>query len=116
MVETVAANGADDPFNERTLPRRTGRRQNLLDTKSRDAPVEVSAVDAISIPQQVPRRRVRWKRIDHLLRRPLCRRMVRDIEMSNPATIVTENDEDEQDPEGCSRQSEEVDGHQVEGK
>ena len=113
VIETLAANGADNPFDERTLPRRTGRRQNLVDTKSRDAAVEVPAVDSISVPYQVPRRRVPWKSIDHLLRRPLGGRMFRDIEMSNTATIVTEDDEDEQYPEGCSRHSEEVDRHQV---
>jgi hypothetical protein len=29
--------------------------------------------------------------------------MFRDIEMNDTATIVTEEDEDEQNPEGCSR-------------
>ena len=39
--------------------------------------------------------------------------MFRDIEMNDTATIVTEHDEDEQNPEGSSRQRKEVDGHQV---
>jgi len=39
--------------------------------------------------------------------------MFRDIEMNDTATIVTEHDEDEQNPESSSRQREEVDGHQV---
>ncbi len=34
-------------------------------------------------------------------------------EMNDTATIVTEHDENEKDPEGSSRQRKEVDGHQV---
>ena len=48
VVQTLAANGADDPFNERTLPRRTGRRQNLVDADSCDTPAEVRTIDSIS--------------------------------------------------------------------
>ena len=39
--------------------------------------------------------------------------MLRDIEMDDAPAIVTENDENEQNPEGGGRQREEVDGHQV---
>ena len=90
-----------------------GRRQNLLDLEPRDTPVEVASVDLISVPQQVTRCLIPGKGVNRLLRCPLGRRMFRDIEMNDTATIVTEEDEDEQNPEGCSRQSKEVDGHQV---
>ena len=36
------------------------------------------------------------KGIDALLRGPLCRRVVCDIEVNDPSPIVTENDEDEE--------------------
>ena len=39
--------------------------------------------------------------------------MFRDIEMNDTETIVTKDDEEEQNPEGCNRQSEEVDERQV---
>ncbi len=39
--------------------------------------------------------------------------MLRDIVMDDAPAIVTENDENEQNPEGGGRQREEVDGHQV---
>ena len=77
-----------------------------------DATIEVRSVGLVSIPYQVPSR-VPWKSIDHLLRRPFSRRMLGDIEMNDTATLVAKDDEDEQNSEGCGRQSEKVERHQV---
>ena len=48
-----------------------------------------------------------------MLRRPLSRRMFGDIEMNDTATVVAKDDEDEQNSEGCGRQSEKVERHLV---
>ena len=39
--------------------------------------------------------------------------MLGDIEMNDTATLVAKDDEDEQNSEGCGRQSEKVERHQV---
>ena len=39
--------------------------------------------------------------------------MFGDIEMNDTATVVAKDDEDEQNSEGCGRQSEKVERHQV---
>ena len=39
--------------------------------------------------------------------------MIGDIEMNDTATLVAKDDEDEQNSEGCGRQSEKVERHQV---
>ncbi len=39
--------------------------------------------------------------------------MFGDIEMNDTATVVAKDNEDEQNSEGCSRQSEKVERHQV---
>ena len=72
VIETLAPNASNDPLDVRALPRRARRRQNLLDAESRDAPVEVGAVDSIPVSQHVTRRRVPKKRVDDLLSSPLC--------------------------------------------
>ena len=113
MVETLTSNGADHPFDKWILPRGARCGKDLLDPETVDASIEVRSVGLVSIPYQVPRRRVPWKSIDHLLRRPLGRRMFGDIEMNDTATVVAKDDEDEQNSEGCSRQSEKVERHQV---
>jgi hypothetical protein len=61
VIETLAADTADDPFDVRALPRRARRRQDLLDTKPGDASVEIPAVDRITIPYQVTRRGIPGK-------------------------------------------------------
>ena len=113
MVETLTSNGADHPFDQWILPRGARCGKDLLHPKTGDATVEVRSVELVSIPYQVPRRRVPWKSIDHLLRRPLGRRMFGDIEMNDTATVMAKDDEDEQNSEGCGRQSEKVERHQV---
>ena len=113
VVETLTSNGADHPFDKWILPRGARCGKDLLDPETVDASIEVRSVGLVSIPYQVPRRRVPWKSIDHLLRRPLGRRMFGDIEMNDTATLVAKDDEDEQNSEGCGRQSEKVERHQV---
>ena len=113
VVETLTSNGADHPFDEWILPRGARCGKDLLYPETVDASIEVRSVGLVSIPYQVPRRRVPWKSIDHLLRRPLGRRMFGDIEMNDTATVVAKDDEDEQNSEGCGRQSEKVERHQV---
>ena len=105
VVETLTSNGADHPFDKWILPRGARCGKDLLYPETVDASVEVRSVGLVSVPYQVPRRRVPWKSIDHLLRRPLGRRMFGDIEMNDTATVVAKDDEDEQNSEGCGRQS-----------
>ncbi len=99
VVETLTSNGADHPFDKWILPRGARCGKDLLDPETVDASIEVRSVGLVSVPYQVPRRRVPWKSIDHLLRRPLSRRMFGDIEMNDTATVVAKDDEDEQNSE-----------------
>ena len=113
VVETLTSNGANHPFDKWILPRGARCGKDLLHPETIDASIEVRSVGLVSVPYQVPRRRVPWKSIDHLLRRPLGGRMLGDIEMNDTATLVAKDDEDEQNSEGCGRQSEKVERHQV---
>ena len=85
VVETLTSNGADHPFDKWILPRGARCGKDLLYPETVDGTIEVRSVALVSIPYQVPRRRVPWKSIDHLLRRPLGRRMFGDIEMKAQA-------------------------------
>ncbi len=96
VVETLAANATNHPFDVRILPWRARRRPNLVDAESRDAPAELRSIDSISVSQHEARSTLPGKGIDDLLRGPLCRRVVCDIEVSDPSPIVTEYDENEE--------------------
>ncbi len=113
VVETLAANATHHPFDVRILPWRARRRPNLVDAESRDAPAEVRSIDSISVSQHEARSTLPGKGIDDLLRGPLCRRVVCDIEVSDPSPIVTEYDEDEENSKRGGWQREEIDGDQV---
>ena len=67
MIETLAPNASNDPFDVGALPRGARRRRNLLDVESRNAPFEVRPVDSIPVSQHVTRRRIPRKGIDDLL-------------------------------------------------
>jgi hypothetical protein len=78
-----------------------------------DATREVLTVDPVSIPEEVPRRRVLGKGLDQLARRPDGRGMIGDVEVEEFAAIVAENDEDEEEAEGEGGDNEEVDGDEL---
>jgi hypothetical protein len=69
---------------------------------------ELLAIDSITISQQILRGCVEREGFEHLLRRPLSRRMRRDV-VHNTSSVMRENDKDEQDFKPNSVDSEEVD-------
>ena len=58
VVETLTSNGADHPFDEWILPRGARCGKDLLYPETVDATIEVRSVGLVSVPYQVPRRRV----------------------------------------------------------
>ena len=58
VVETLTSNGADHPFDEWILPRGARCGKDLLYPETVDASIEVRSVGLVSVPYQVPRRRV----------------------------------------------------------
>ncbi len=113
VVETLTANATNNPFDVRILPWRARRRPNLVDADSCDAPAEVRTIVSISVSQHEARSTLPGKGVDDLLRGPLPRRVVYDIEVNDPSPSVTENDEDEENSKRGGWQREEIDGYQV---
>src|SRR5919109_2061625 len=72
MIEHVAPDTADHPLAIGILPRRWGRNLHPFNARVMDSVLERGAVDGIPVPQQVTRWGVPRKRLDDLLRRPLC--------------------------------------------
>jgi hypothetical protein len=67
VVEKLTADGADHPFGERVLPRRTWRCENLGDANPFDSLPELFAVGAIAIAQNEARCRVSRECLYNLL-------------------------------------------------
>ena len=109
MVQAFSANASDHPFRITVLPRTPSRYRNLPDTHSINSRAEVVSVDPITIAHQVARHGVVGKGLDHLLRRPRCGRVFRDIEMQNTSTVMGQDDKDVQHTKLYGRNGEEVD-------
>jgi hypothetical protein len=81
VIETLASERADQAFDGRGLPRTRRNGDDFADTHANQSALEDVAVDAVSIFMHPARRGVVRKRVDHLLRRPGCGWMIRDVDM-----------------------------------
>src|SRR2546422_4063232 len=85
MVQTFASNRANHALGIGVLPRRSWRCDRLPDVQHPGRTRKSFAIDLVPIPDQIPRTVLRPARLDQLSPRPLCGRMLRDIEMPQPA-------------------------------
>jgi len=113
VVETLAPNGTNHPLHKCSLPRRTGRGQDLLHAHVSYLFSEVIAEDRVPVPQQVARNFVIGKCIPQLLARPLGGRMGGYIEVKNAATIMGQYQKHVEDLEANCGDREEIDGDEL---
>ena len=112
MIEAFTANRSDDAFHIGTLPGRPGCREYFRYAQVPDLAVEIVAEDAIAITQQVTRDLVKRESFPQLLASPLGGRMGGDIEMEDPATVMSQHQEHVEDLEPNRGNREEIDRHQ----
>ena len=109
MIETLASDGADDPFDITVLPGRSRCRWYIVDShRFYSIPVE-PAVGAVSITDNIARHLVPGERFGNLPCRPFSGRTCSNFEMDQLAAIVTENDEYIEDSKGQRRNDQEID-------
>ena len=108
MVGALSADRTDQPFHEWILPRRSVRRDDFVDVEIPRSLLEDAAVDRVPISQQVARRRVPWARFLQLLSGPFCGRMRGDVEMEHTSPIMSQDHQDEENPESQRRYDEEI--------
>src|SRR5437762_14160115 len=100
MVQTFASNRANHALGIGVLPRRSWRCDRLPDVQHPGLARKSFAIDLVPIPDQIPRAVLRPARLDHLSPRPLCGRMLRDIERPQPAPPVAQHHPHEQHSKG----------------
>ena len=109
VVEALAADGADDPFDERVLPRRVRGREDFLDPQASYRATERLAVDAVPVADEETRSVGPRPRLAELLGGPDGRRVGGDVDVHDPSPIMGQGDEHEEDAEGRGRDGEEID-------
>ena len=99
MVRAFAPHDVDQAFHIRILPRAPRIRDDLFHTHRDHGRAERLPVCAVPVADQVPRRRVPRKGFANLLCYPIGGWMCRNAEMHDPAALVGEHDEPEQEAE-----------------
>src|SRR5262245_44227626 len=113
MVQTFRANRTDDAFDVSSLPRRPRSAEDFFDIHYRDLIAELLSIDSISISQQIPRRGIKRKGFEHMLRRPFSCWMSCDVEVHDASSIVCEDNKNEEDFEPNRVDGEEDDGREL---
>ncbi len=113
MVETLAADGADEPLDIGRLPGRAGSDAHLLDAEAAYTGPEPLAVDGVAISKEISGRGVEGEGFHHLLCGPVGRGMFGDVEVDNLAAFVSQHEEHVENAKGDCRHGEEVDGHKL---
>jgi hypothetical protein len=93
VVETLAADRADQALNEGVLPGRARRLKTSSMAHTFEAVAEGGAVDAVAVAYQVLRRAGFWERLDNLLSGPGGGRKLGHVEMQDASAIVRQHDE-----------------------
>jgi hypothetical protein len=95
VIQTLAAQGPDQPFGERILPGARRRSHDFGHAHASDAAPERVSVDGIAISHKPARRGVVRKGVDDLLGRPCGCWMFGDRQVDDSAAMVTEEHEHE---------------------
>ena len=113
VVETLAANTADQAFGGWILPGRMWGGDHLFDLPSSYPPLKIVSVDRIPVSEQEAWSRVFRKGLDHLLRSPGGGWMIRDVEMNNSTSFMQKDDEAVKLTECRGGDSKEIDANDV---
>ncbi len=113
VIQALAPNASNDPFNVTILPRTSSGDSKLLNIHFFNPVVETVTVDPVSISNQVARRTVVGKGFDDLLSGPFCRWMFGHVEVYELATVVDQHHKDKQDSQPERWHCEEIHRDQV---
>src|ERR1039457_3216572 len=115
MVQTFAANGADQAFDERVLQGSAWRNKFLFQSEGKSPLHKFQTVNAIAIAQQI----AGWNGVGKCLGQLLCgpgrRRRIGNIEMQDFAPLMRQDQEDMEDAEGGGRDDKEIHREEVLG-
>jgi hypothetical protein len=91
IVQTLPPDRANEPFHQGILPRTVGGRQHFTDRHAVDALPERVAADRVAIAEEIARSGLVRKGVHDLLRRPVGRGMLGDVEVDNAPPMVGED-------------------------
>ena len=96
VIEAFSSNRPDDALGEGILPGRSRRDEDLANSQTLHPPCEHVAVDGIPIAEQVLGRCLFREALDELVGGPDCGWVVGDVDMDEFSTVVSEDQESEE--------------------
>src|SRR5215831_14250074 len=108
VIQTLAANGSDQPLHKWILPGRARCRNYGFFAHALDRCANFSSENRISIADQIARRFLPGKSFSKLLYGPLLRRVFRYVPVQYASPIVRQHEENEEHAKGGRRYREEV--------
>ncbi|MEZ6197390.1 MAG: hypothetical protein R3F20_16955 [Planctomycetota bacterium] len=100
VIGALATDAADDALDEGLLPERLLGADNLFRAHRADGAFEDAAEDGVAIAKKVLRLVAARECLADLVARPLGGRLRRHLDMNDPTTVVGQDDEDVEHPEG----------------
>src|SRR4029434_8943803 len=113
VIEAFPSNRSDDALGEGILPGRPRSDENLAHPQAFHPSCEHVAVDCVPITEQVLGRSLLREALDQLVGGPGGGGVVGNVDMDEFSTVVSENQEPEEQAEGERRDNEEVDSDNV---
>lgn len=113
VVQALAADGPDETLDEGILPGTSRCREDFLNAHSFCRFTKLFPITAVAVAQQIAGSLVPGESLEQLLCGPIGSRMGGDGKVKRAATLMVENDEDEQELEGDRGNDEEIYGDQV---
>src|SRR5437016_2866352 len=113
VVKAFPTNRANHRLGVRVLPGRAGRNYRFSDAQCLGLTRKSFSINLVSIPNQLPGPLLQRARLEQLACRPFRSRMLRDIEMHQPASAVGQDHEHEQHPKGRGGNREQIQRDQV---
>ena len=113
MVRAFSPYRPDQPLDIRVLPRRARSAKNFLNTQPCGGFSEYVSVITVAITQQKTRSAVPRERVHKLTGRPLRGRMAGDRKVDWATTVVSEDDEYEQQPKRSGWNHKEIGRSQI---
>src|SRR5215510_5811370 len=110
VIEAFPSNRPDDAFSEGILPGRSRGDEDLAHPQAFDPPDEHIAVDRVPVAEQVLGRGLFREALDKLVSGPGGGGVVCDVDMDEFSTVVSKDQEAEEQVESEGRDDEEVDG------
>jgi hypothetical protein len=113
VIQTLAADRADEALRERVLPRTLRRRKDFVDAHALHSMPKRRAVDLITVAQEIRGRGLVREGVHDLLGGPVRGGVLGHVEVDDAPPMMSEHDEDEEHAQARSGHSEEINRDEV---